>query len=163
EPGGVEALLAFLRGAADEAVAEGLVAALARRPPQPRPPPPAPRAAPPDAAAPPRARAGEAVGPAAAPPQALRPPPRHPPPRAPEPRVRLPAARALPRHGERAAMPVVLALLTDGPVEDAYQAEYLLCQLLATDEAPPATLTHGDAPARQKARDAWEAWWGQRG
>ena len=71
--------------------------------------------------------------------------------------VRFAAATALVRAGDREALPSLLALLTDAPPELAGQAEDLLYQI-AGNRAPPAIVT-GDAVARRKCRAAWEAWW----
>jgi hypothetical protein len=76
----------------------------------------------------------------------------------PDPRVRFRAAAALVRAGDRSAVPVLLALLTDGPVGLAWQAEDLLLRV-AGDDPPRAALGAADAAARRKCRQAWEGWW----
>lgn len=71
--------------------------------------------------------------------------------------VRFAAATALVRAADKAAVPPLMALLTDAPADLSGQAEDLLFQL-AGDKAP-ATAFGGDAAARRKCRAAWEAWW----
>jgi hypothetical protein len=77
----------------------------------------------------------------------------------PEPRVRFEAAAALVRAGHKEAVPVLAALLTDAPLPLACQAENILFWAAGDQPAPEAALGPGDAVARRKSRDAWEAWW----
>lgn len=76
----------------------------------------------------------------------------------PDARVRFEASRALARVGERAAVPVLIALLGDGPMKLAWQAEDQLSRL-AGEQAPNLTLGGGDPADRRKSREAWEGWW----
>jgi HEAT repeat protein len=75
-----------------------------------------------------------------------------------EPTVRYRAASALARAGEKRAVPVLIGLLADGPQETAWQVEYLLLRL-AGDQAPAVALNSADEPARKKCREAWADWW----
>ena len=62
-------------------------------------------------------------------------------------------------HGQdKAAVPVLIALLADGPKELAWQAEDLLGRL-AGEQAPSATLGTSDADSRRVTRKAWDGWW----
>jgi HEAT repeat protein len=79
-----------------------------------------------------------------------------------DPRVRYEAATGLVYAGDRAAIPALTALLTDAPVELAWQAEDILCRL-AGDSLPAASLGAGVGDDRRKSRDAWEAWWKEQG
>lgn len=81
--------------------------------------------------------------------------------RDPDPRVRYEAAAGLVYAGDREAVPALTALLTDAPVELAWQAEDLLCRL-AGDRLPAASLG-GSGDDRRKCRDAWEGWWKEHG
>jgi HEAT repeats len=80
----------------------------------------------------------------------------------PDPKVRLVAGVTLLKAGDRGVMPELLKLLTDGPVEYAYQVEDVLCQLIGDGKAP-ATLSGGDEGVRKKCRTAWEQWWAENG
>jgi HEAT repeat protein/outer membrane protein assembly factor BamB len=74
-----------------------------------------------------------------------------------DPRVRLHVAGTLAHAGDKAAIPVLIALLGDGPLELAWPAEDMLCRL-AGDQAVPAGL--GSTPdERRQCRDAWALWW----
>jgi hypothetical protein len=75
-------------------------------------------------------------------------------------RVRFEAATALVSAGEKTAVPVICALLDDGPTLLAWQAEDLLFRI-AGERAPRASLGTGDMESRQKARKIWVAWWKQ--
>jgi HEAT repeat protein len=71
--------------------------------------------------------------------------------------VRLESALALASGGDRDAVPVLISLLTEALPEDVWQAEdYLLG--IAGDKRPGVPVAT-DAASRQKARDAWAAWW----
>ena len=75
--------------------------------------------------------------------------------------VRWQAAAALLAAHDRTAVPALAALLADGPFDTAWRAEGLL-RRLADDQGPAATLD--DEPAtRRKCRDAWAAWWADKG
>jgi HEAT repeat protein len=80
----------------------------------------------------------------------------------PQPRVRYAAGVTLMRSGDKKAVPALIGLLDDGPLEYAYQVEDLLCQLVG-DQKPPATLAGTDAKVRKSCREAWYAWWQQKG
>jgi hypothetical protein len=75
-----------------------------------------------------------------------------------DPRVRYRAASSLAFAGEKRAVPVLLALLTDGAPETAWQVEDLLLRL-AGEQAPATALNTANAAARKTCRDAWESWW----
>lgn len=76
--------------------------------------------------------------------------------------VRFRAAQALLRGGDRAAMPVLLGLLTDSPPDVALQAEEMLVRLAAVD-APRLALQAGDPVQRARCKQAWNDWWSKRG
>jgi HEAT repeat protein len=75
--------------------------------------------------------------------------------------VRLRAALALAGRRERAAVPVLIALLGDLPPEQAGPAEEYLRRLAA--DRPPELPAGDEAAARAKRRDAWAAWWAAHG
>jgi hypothetical protein len=81
--------------------------------------------------------------------------------RDPEAAVRQRVALALVDAREKEALPVLIALLTELPGEDAIRIEETLLAL-AGDKAPETALSPEPA-ARRKARAAWEAWWKERG
>ena len=58
---------------------------------------------------------------------------------------------------EKEAVPVLVALLADLPIDLAYEAEDYLMRV-AGDKAPSAPLMT-DTAARAKSRAAWAAWW----
>jgi HEAT repeat protein len=71
--------------------------------------------------------------------------------------VRLRSAVALAHHGDKSAVPVLIALLVDLPLDQVWEAEELLTTL-AGEAAPD--VPSGDKPEeRKKCRDAWAAWW----
>jgi HEAT repeat protein len=72
--------------------------------------------------------------------------------------VRLRAAQGLLAAGDKAAVPALVALLPDAPLELAWQAEELL-HYLAGAAAPAAGVGAGDAAARKKCHADWVAWW----
>lgn len=72
--------------------------------------------------------------------------------------VRLQAATGLVRGRDKAGVPVLIALLTDGPREAAWQAEDVLGRL-AAGLTPPVSLGVGDEASRRQCRAAWEEWW----
>jgi HEAT repeat protein len=76
--------------------------------------------------------------------------------------VRLRAANGLLAARDRSAVPILVALLDDAPLPVAAQAEELLRQL-ATDDAPPSSISDSGPDARQKTHQAWTAWWRQVG
>lgn len=75
--------------------------------------------------------------------------------------VRLPVAMELAGAGDRQAVPVLIDLLAELPVEQAGQAEELLYRL-AGPQAPPVPLGQGSAEQR-RCRDAWRGWWREHG
>jgi hypothetical protein len=75
----------------------------------------------------------------------------------PDPVVRLRVALALGAKQDREAVPVLIALLTEMPLEKAGQVEENL-RLLAGDTAPDVVAGDDDA-SRKKCREAWDAWW----
>jgi HEAT repeat protein len=81
--------------------------------------------------------------------------------RDPEPAVRQRVALALVEAREKEAVPVLIALLTELPGEEAVRVEEALLAL-AGDKAPQTALRPGPA-SRREARAAWEAWWKERG
>ena len=76
----------------------------------------------------------------------------------PDPMVRFQVASSLIGAGDRRAVPVLMALLGEGPQVLAWQAEDLLCRL-AGDQVVSAAVGAGDEAGRRKARAAWQAWW----
>jgi hypothetical protein len=74
-----------------------------------------------------------------------------------DPRVRFRAAQGLLAGRDRDGIPALVALLTDGPLELAEQAEDLLA-CAAGDRAPMRTLGSSDF-TRKLCRRAWEGWW----
>jgi HEAT repeat protein len=73
-------------------------------------------------------------------------------------RVRLQAALGLVRSRDKAGVPTLIALLSDGHRETAWQAEDLLGRL-APRPTPAVSLGSADPASRRRCRDAWEAWW----
>jgi HEAT repeat protein len=80
----------------------------------------------------------------------------------PDARVRFQAAAESVRARNKAGVPPLVALLSEGPRETAWQAEDLLCRI-ASDRTPSASLGAGDEESRKKCRAAWEAWWQDQG
>jgi hypothetical protein len=74
-----------------------------------------------------------------------------------DPLVRLLVALALARAGDREAVPVLIALLTELPEEQTWRAEDVLLRL-AGDQAPNQPLGLA-SEERRKVRDAWQGWW----
>jgi HEAT repeat protein len=72
--------------------------------------------------------------------------------------VRLEAAVSLLRLRDRKAVDTLLALVGDGPLEVARQAEDMLF-FLAGEGAPNNTNLDEKQAARRQARDTWEKWW----
>jgi hypothetical protein len=73
-------------------------------------------------------------------------------------RVRLHAAQGLLACRERAAVPVLVALLGEGTLSEAIEAEDVLRQI-AGEQAPATSVADPNVEARRKGHDAWEAWW----
>jgi hypothetical protein len=74
-----------------------------------------------------------------------------------DPTIRVRAAQGLLAGREKLAIPVLLALLGEAPVDVARQAEDLL-QRAAADTAPADSLGES-REQRAKCRAAWETWW----
>jgi HEAT repeat protein len=77
----------------------------------------------------------------------------------PDPSVRLRLALTLVTGGERAAVPVLIALLRDLPAAQTWRVEEIL-QRLAGDSGP-VTTGGVDKAGRLKRRAAWAEWWRQ--
>jgi hypothetical protein len=77
--------------------------------------------------------------------------------RDPDPRVRFRAAHGLLAARDRSAVPVLVDLLVDAPLELASRTEEVLLHLAG--EKGPSASVHGGADARRQCRDAWRAWW----
>lgn len=160
QPAGAAAVIvAYLPLASDEAVAEELLATLARVGVRDGQVDPAVAAALDDAAPVRRAAAAWAVGRSGGAEQ-----------RAavhrlladPDAGVRFRAAQGLLAGKEREAIPVLVALLGEGPLALARQAEDLLCRL-AGDQAPAVALDAGADAQRDRCREAWAGWWRDHG
>jgi HEAT repeat protein len=72
-------------------------------------------------------------------------------------RVRFRAAQGLLAVRDASGIPVLIALLRDGPLDLALVAEDLL-STAANGKGPDAPLAEG-AAAREKCQAAWQAWW----
>jgi hypothetical protein len=79
----------------------------------------------------------------------------------PEPLVRLEAALALVDARDRDAVPVLISLLTELPLDRCWDVEDVLCRV-AGDQAPTISLG-GDEAGRKRCRTAWAAWWARDG
>jgi HEAT repeat protein len=74
--------------------------------------------------------------------------------------VRFQTARALANINDKDAIPVLIALLGELPLEQGWEVEdYLM--LLAGDRAPTVALA--DDASRAAVRDAWKRWWRENG
>jgi hypothetical protein len=80
----------------------------------------------------------------------------------PAPVVRFRVAQALTLAKDRDAVPVLIRTLPDLPLNLAWQAEDFLLHV-AADRTPPSVALGNDPPARTRCRDAWLAWWKDRG
>lgn len=78
------------------------------------------------------------------------------------PRVRLRAAQGLLVGKKKEGVPALLALLAEGPLAEAWQAEELLFRL-AGDKAPTVSVGAGEAADRKRSRDTWTTWWRDHG
>jgi len=76
----------------------------------------------------------------------------------PEAEVRFQAAASLLRAADRSAVPALIALLANGSIRLAWQAEDLLLRL-AGDKPPSAALRTGTEGERRQCQEAWMAWW----
>jgi hypothetical protein len=72
-------------------------------------------------------------------------------------KVRFRAAEALVRAGDQAAVPVLIALLGEGPLPLGWRAERLLA--LVAGPHGPAVALQGTPASRRQCRAAWERWW----
>ena len=75
--------------------------------------------------------------------------------------VRWQAARGLLGVHDRAAVPCLVELLVDGPFDAAWRSEELLRRLAG--DAAPAVWLDNSPEDRRKCRDAWAAWWKDKG
>src|SRR5262249_27207448 len=73
-------------------------------------------------------------------------------------KVRFRAAVGLVRAGDKSAVGPLLAMLSDGPLFLARQAEDLLFRI-AADKAPRVSLGQGEEAVRRQCRETWETWW----
>lgn len=71
--------------------------------------------------------------------------------------VRLRTALALAQYGDKEAVPVLIALLADLPLDQVWEAEDALTTL-AGDKAPNERVT-GDKGTRTATVKAWKTWW----
>lgn len=71
--------------------------------------------------------------------------------------VRLLAAESLIRGREKSAVPVLIAMLDDAPLDTGRRAEEFLYHL-AGETAPSIALTAGEK-ARKQCRETWLGWW----
>ncbi|MFM7150035.1 MAG: HEAT repeat domain-containing protein, partial [Gemmataceae bacterium] len=78
-----------------------------------------------------------------------------------DPQVRLRTAQTLTAQGDREAVPVLIGLLKELPLEQVWEIEDYLGQL-AGDKAPSAIVSV-DPASRARAHDAWSAWWKEAG
>jgi hypothetical protein len=75
--------------------------------------------------------------------------------------VRLQAALAFLDTRDAEALPVLIELLGDLPLERCWSVEDTLCRI-AGEQAPAVSLGTDEA-ARKKCRDAWKEWWARNG
>lgn len=71
--------------------------------------------------------------------------------------VRLRVALALAATGEKNAVPVLINLLAELPLDQAFLAEDALLRL--ADEQSPQIALNGTTGAQTRCRDVWSAWW----
>jgi HEAT repeat protein len=81
--------------------------------------------------------------------------------RDPDAQVRLRVAQAAVERFDKAAVPVLIGLLAELPVEQGAEVEEYL-HYLAGDKAPNGELGP-DPSGRRRCRDAWQHWWKQHG
>lgn len=79
-----------------------------------------------------------------------------------EPSVRLRVSVALAYAKERDAVPPLIDVLAQVPLQDAWRAEDVLYRL-AEGLEPPKVSLGTDATGRARCRDAWHAWWKEHG
>jgi HEAT repeat protein len=73
--------------------------------------------------------------------------------------VRLRAAVALAHRGDKSAVPVLIALLADLPIDQVWEAEEVLATLAG--DAAPSQRVGNDKASRKANIDAWKSWWGK--
>jgi hypothetical protein len=78
-----------------------------------------------------------------------------------DPQVRTTVGMALIAAGDREAIPGLIEMLADLPLDSGRPVEEVLARL-AQDKAPTVPL-EGDETARKKCRDAWAKWWKDEG
>ena len=78
-----------------------------------------------------------------------------------DPTVRYRTARALTFAKDRNAVPVLIDLLAELPVNAAWQAEDFLLRLVGAKTPPPTEAMGNDKQTRGKCKTAWHAWWKQ--
>lgn len=79
----------------------------------------------------------------------------------PDAEVRWRTAMALADRNEREAIPALIGLLADLPLDQAWEIDEYLGRL-AGDKGPSLPLV-GDKASRERARDAWAGWWREHG
>jgi hypothetical protein len=79
----------------------------------------------------------------------------------PDPAVRLRIALALTTHADREAVPSLISLLTEIPIDQAWRIENILYQL-AGAKSPSLAVGNVD-DSRRANRDAWSGWWRDHG
>jgi hypothetical protein len=79
------------------------------------------------------------------------------------PQVRYHAALALVRARDARGLPVLVALLGDGPLELAWRAEDLLARVAGEASPPSVGGAPDNAESRKKWHTAWQGWWNANG
>jgi HEAT repeat protein len=77
----------------------------------------------------------------------------------PDPAVRFEVAQALIQRGEKNAVPALIDLLPDLPMDRAWEAEDILTTLAGS--GGPAVEGLQDQAKKEQARQAWTAWWNE--
>ncbi|MCI0465138.1 MAG: PQQ-binding-like beta-propeller repeat protein [Gemmataceae bacterium] len=77
----------------------------------------------------------------------------------PSPLVRYHAAAALVRGRDPRGLPVLIALIGEGPPELLWRAEDLLTRVAGEQAPPPVTGAPASAEARKKWHASWDGWW----
>lgn len=68
------------------------------------------------------------------------------------------ASKSLIQSGDIRAVPVLLELISEGPLQLAWQSDDLLCRI-AGDKIPTVSAGNWDEAGRLRYRQAWEEWW----
>ncbi len=76
-----------------------------------------------------------------------------------DPTVRLRTALALAQRGDERAVPVLIALLADLPLEQVWEAEDVLTALAGDEGASIPPIVGGDKAGRAASVKAWKVWW----